>query len=1177
MSSVKIGESRYRQVAFVCSILVLAIGGFALGGWITGNLALAGMLYDWVPMAPSTSLLFILFASAIILTSFFDESRHAAQVASITVSACGAIAVFFTSVSLMGIHSSLEHPGLKVTEIPGLPPKGHISPVTAACFVVAAAAFLLTRLSGTRGKSFSSASRWTSSLLMAANFTFFLAYLFGIPYLYGGSFIPPAAPTLTAFVLLGAALFADATASSPIFLMNGSARNSTRLLFIVFLAVALGILTAGNLYYRQFQQRQRLEAERQLSAIADLKMSELVNWRKERLGDGEVLRGNPAFTGLIKRYVTDGGDRGAERELKGWLARIKSSYDYDRLAIVDNRCNLRLSVPANKEPLHTCTLDFATRVVRDGKTAIADFHRDSDRGSVHLSVVVPITDDGDSGAVLGVVIFYIDPARNLYPFIQKWPVPSGSGETLLVRREGNSALFLNRLRFDNSEPLTLRKPLSNHRLPAARAVLGDEGTMEGADYRNISVVAALRHVPDSPWFLVSKMDTTEVYAPVRERLWMVISLMGMLLVSAAAGVGLIWRQQSAAYYKGKLRVELDKRASEAKLEAALESMPDAVFITDTEGRFLEFNKAFVTYYKFRSRGECPMTLGEFSALLDVHMDNGESAPPEKWPAFRALRGETARNAEYCLRRKDTGETWIGRYSFAPIRDEKGAIAGSVVVGRDITDQKKAEAALRESEERYRHLFENMLEGFSYCRMDFDGETPLDFTFIMVNPAFEKLTGFKNVEGKRVTEVIPGIREKDPQLFKIYGRVALSGIPESFEIHVESMKMWFSISVYCPKKEHFVTVFDDITSRKKAEAALLESERRLRRAEEIALLGHWRINAETNQVAWSDEIYRLLGVSREAYQPTLDWYEDFVHPDDRENLPRFREALMADGHGSFEARIIRLDGGIRHMSGLGEIQKNPDGRVTAIFGTFQDVTDLRLKERELQDRNIELERLNYTVSHDLKSPLVTIKTFLGYLAMDMKKGDPARIEQDMMYMRTSSERMGLLLEDLFNLTRVGRVFSPPVDVPFPEVAREAVNLVAGRISQRGVKIKIGDFPLVLHGDRPRLIQLWQNLIDNAVKFMGEQKEPLIEIGVRPDGRNENVFFVVDNGQGIDPRHKDKIFGLFEQLDPRMEGTGIGLALVKRIVDLYGGSLWVESEGNGMGASFNFTLPGAIIKI
>lgn len=226
--------------------------------------------------------------------------------------------------------------------------------------------------------------------------------------------------------------------------------------------------------------------------------------------------------------------------------------------------------------------------------------------------------------------------------------------------------------------------------------------------------------------------------------------------------------------------------------------------------------------------------------------------------------------------------------------------------------------------------------------------------------------------------------------------------------------------------------------------------------------------------------------------------------------------------------------------------------------------------ELESKNAELERFTYTVSHDLKSPLFTIRGFLGYLEQDALSGNHERFKSDIQRIKDATEKMHRLLNDLLELSRIGRTGNEPSIIPFSDLAREAIALVQGSIAKYGVKVQIApDLPSV-YGDKVRLLEVVQNLVDNAAKFMGNQKEPRIEIGQEGEEGGKSIFYVQDNGIGIAPEHHERVFGLFNKLDVKADGTGIGLALVKRIVEVHGGRIWVESE-LGMGAKFCFTLP------
>ena len=242
---------------------------------------------------------------------------------------------------------------------------------------------------------------------------------------------------------------------------------------------------------------------------------------------------------------------------------------------------------------------------------------------------------------------------------------------------------------------------------------------------------------------------------------------------------------------------------------------------------------------------------------------------------------------------------------------------------------------------------------------------------------------------------------------------------------------------------------------------------------------------------------------------------------------------------------------------------------------QAEAELAHKNDELQSSNAELERFTYTVSHDLKAPLVTIKGFLGFLERDLSQGKVERAQKDVQKISGAADKMQRLLNELLELSRIGRQVQPSEEIPLGDLVTEARELLHGAIVQRGVEVvTASDLPHVW-GDRLRLLQVFQNLLENAIKFMGSQDTPRIEIGASPGSHDDQDGIEVwcrDNGVGIAAEHHETIFGLFDQLESHEEGTGIGLTLVRRIVDVHGGRIWVESEGVGHGTTFRFWLPG-----
>ena len=330
---------------------------------------------------------------------------------------------------------------------------------------------------------------------------------------------------------------------------------------LLFFSVAIGI--AGYLSYNHQKQLFRQHQWDELSAIADSKVREIVTWRKERIGDGAALFNNPVVATHFQRFLQT-FDPLLEQEIRNWLGTLKEHFQYESILFLDGRGSIRLSVPPGQSAIGATTKDLALEALKKKEIIFSDLYRSERTGAIRQSLCIPVFRSSEKDTLpVGVIILRIDPYRYLFPLIQSWPTASQTAEALLIRREGDEGVFLNELRHRKDTALAFRFPISQVRLPAAMVLRGQEGIVEGVDYRGIAVLAALRKVPDSPWFLLSKMDQQEVYAPVRRLAWLTGLIVFLLISGTGLGAAFFWR---GALLRERQRFEDELTRINAELE-----------------------------------------------------------------------------------------------------------------------------------------------------------------------------------------------------------------------------------------------------------------------------------------------------------------------------------------------------------------------------------------------------------------------------------------------------------------------------------------------------------------------------------------------------------------------------------------------------------------------------------
>lgn len=631
------------------------------------------------------------------------------------------------------------------------------------------------------------------------------------------------------------------------------------------------------------------------------------------------------------------------------------------------------------------------------------------------------------------------------------------------------------------------------------------------------------------------------------------------LVSVAIDNARLYQDAQTEILERKL-IETELRASDERFRKVFNNNKVAIsIVTLEEGIFLEANEAFWQLTNLSPE----KALGRSAIELNL-WDN----PQDRISFVQELKEKgSLLNVEVEFVNTTTSpKSSLAYYELINIKNQNCIVC----MFYDVTELRQAETALKESETRFRKVFH--ASPVAICITSLEEGRLLD-----ANSAYWTLTGYDSQTsiGKLAMELDMWDSSHDRHKFVEEIKEKRSILNPNYEFLVyKTDERRHVIALYelieIEQATCVLSMFYDVTEQKMAQEALKNAESRTRAILEsipdmlfeVSRDGTFLDYVDSSEITPLVPPTEFIGKNISQFFPT-HIVEQTLFSIERaiatEQLHAF-EYQLADGEEikTYEARI----------SGVTE--------ETAIV-MVRDITQRKWIETEreklideLENKNSELERFTYTVSHDLKSPLITIKGFLGFLEQDAISGNMSRLRGDIQRISDATSKMQALLNELLNLSRVGRLVNQSQQVSFNELVTEALEIVHGRLQANHIQVQVQENLPNVYGDRPRLVEVLQNLVDNAAKFARFHPNPLIQIGQNGYESDKPIFFVKDNGIGIDEAHHERIFGLFNKLDADSEGTGVGLALVKRIVELHGGRIWIESEV-GKGATFYFTLP------
>lgn len=942
---------------------------------------------------------------------------------------------------------------------------------------------------------------------------------------------------------------------------------------LLFLLVAAG----GYLYYQRERESISQTKYEELRAIAQEKARFVTSWLMVKANDAARPARSPFFRKAMEEWFEDPEH---PPHLEAWKTRLRmdrEAFGYDDVLLLKGDAwSLLLSAQEDPDPVDPFTHEAAENAIAIGGPVLSEPYI-CQKGTVHMDVVCPVL--SLKGDLMAFLVLRIDLRRTLFPSIQSWPTPSPSAETLLVKQDRNHVLFLNDLRHRPLSALSLSIPVSRDELPAVQAVSGKTGMFMGKDYRGVEVLADLRPISGTSWFMVTKVDTSEILKEASYRGAAVAMFVAFSLLLFSSLAALWIRHGRARLWKRLYNSERELRLAQEVFRTILYSIGDAVIATDTRGKVTIMNPVAEALTGWPEQEATGRDLQEVFRIL-----NEESRLPVENPVERVLReGLVVGLANHTLLVSRDGTERPIADSGAPIRDEKGEISGVVLVFRDQT----RERALARELERSRRDWHQIFETVGNPSLVLDPELRV----IEANQAALRMIGLQKGEvlGKRCYELMGCSQEA--RMDCPCAALLRDGPRKTPAAKGISLKGRFYITRCTPILddqgflEKIIYVAADVTELEEAQEALRLSEGRFRSLVENSSQGLVVVQGERILYA-NPEALRLMGATME--EVLRAHYLDFTHPEDRELIAeRYRRrALGEEVKGTVKFRMRSLSGKVTWVEGYTASIPWDGEKAYLVF--LQDLTERRRMEEEkdkleaqfLQAQKLEaVGRLAGGVAHDFNN-MLSVMTGYAELAMAQAPGDET-LERHLAEILKATRKSASLVRQLLAFARKQVISPKPLDLN--EAITGMLKMLRRLIGEDIHLVWVPGHEIwTVFMDPAQLDQIVANLLVNARDAVSGPGKVTIEtqnVRLDEDYCRDHVGFVpgdyvmlavTDDGCGMDKETMEKIFEPFFTTKGMERGTGLGLSTVYGIVKQNRGFINVYSE-LGKGTTFKIYIP------